>query len=197
MAEKLPNRPAGGREDDFSELSDWTIKDIAMAQKTAPEDRKNAEAEIVRRKEAGIYNPDEAPREVRSDLLSHGYGVENGKVLYPKPDYKSWLASDRSGPMPRGIVRESIEDRLEAERQEAAKAREAMNAERRREFDRAAGEAAIRAFEDAPTREKINHPPRFTTEKDEIARGRKAEKKAADIEIASRRKNQIDTIIVS
>lgn len=150
MVEKIPNRPTGGREGDFAELNDWTITDIATSPKTAPEDRKNAEAEITRRKEAGTYNPDEAPQEVRSDLLSHGYSVKNGKVLYPKPDYKSWLASDRSDPMPRGIVRESIEDRLEAERREAAKAREAINAERRREFDRAAGEAAIRAFKNAP-----------------------------------------------
>ena len=188
MVEKIPNRPAGGREGDFSELNDWTITDIATAPKTAPEDRKNAEAEIARREKAGTYNPDEAPQEVRSDLLSHGYSVKNGKVLYPKPDYKSWLASDRSDPMPRGVVRESIEDRLEAERQEAAKAREAINVERRREFDRVAGEAAMRAFEDTPTREKINHPPRFTTEKDELSREREAEKKAADIELASRRK---------
>ena len=188
MVEKIPNRPAGGREGDFSELNDWTITDIATAPKTAPEDRKNAEAEIARREEAGTYNPDEAPQEVRSDLLSHGYGVENGKVLYPKPEYKSWLASDRSEPIPRGVVRESIEDRLEAERQEAAKAREAINVERRREFDRVAGEAAMRAFEDTPTREKINHPPRFTTEKDELSRERETEKKTTDIEIASRRK---------
>ncbi|MBQ6127517.1 hypothetical protein IJI69_02385 [Candidatus Saccharibacteria bacterium] len=187
MAEKLPNRPAGGREGDFGELNDWTITDIATAPKTAPEDRKNAEAEIARREEAGTYNPDEAPQEVRSDLLSHGYGVENGKVLYPKPEYKSWLESDRSGPIPRGVVRESIEDRLEAERQEATEAREAMNAEHRREFNRATGEATIRAFENTSTREKINHLPRFTTEKDELARERRAGEKARDIEIDSRR----------
>ena len=183
MAEKLPNRPAGGREDDFNDLSDWTITDIATAPNTAPEDRKNAEAEIARREEAGIYNPDEAPQEVRSDLLSHGYGVENGRVLYPKPEYKSWLESDRSEPIPRGIVRESIKDRLRAERQEAAKA----HTELLREYNRAAGEAAISAFEDTPTREKISHPSRFTSEKDKIARERRAEEKARGIEIDSRR----------
>ncbi len=187
MTEKLQNRPAGGREGDFGELNDWTITDIATTPKIAPEDRKNAEAEIARREEAGIYNPDEAPQEVRSDLLSHGYGVENGKVLYPKPEYKSWLESDRSEPIPSGVVRESIENRLEAERQRAIETREAMNAKHRREFNRAAGEVTIRAFENTSTREKINHPPRFTTEKDELARGRRAEEKARDIEIDSRR----------
>lgn len=57
MAEKIPDRPAGGRESDFGELNDWTITDIATAPKTAPEDRRNAEAEIARREEAGAYNP--------------------------------------------------------------------------------------------------------------------------------------------
>ncbi len=187
MAEKLSNRPAGGREGDFGELNDWTITDIATAPKTAPEDRKNAEAEVARREEAGAYNPDEAPQEVRSDLLSHGYGVENGKVLYPKPEYKSWLESDRSEPIPRGIVRESIEDRLEAERQEAAEAREAMNDEHRRESNRATGEAAIRAFKNTPTRERIGHPYRYSSEKDELARERRAKEKARDKEIDLRR----------
>lgn len=187
MAEKIPDRPAGGRESDFGELNDWTITDIATAPKTAPEDRRNAEAEIARREEAGAYNPDGAPREVRSDLLSHGYGIENGKVLYPKPEYKSWLVSDRSEPIPHGVVRESIEDRLEAKRREVAEAYEAINAEHHQDFYHAAGEAAIIAFEDAPNREKISHPPKLTTEKDELAREREAEKKATDIEIASRR----------
>lgn len=188
MAEKLSNRPAGGREGDFGELNDWTITDIATTPKTAPEDRKNAEAEIARREAAGIYDPDNAPKEVRSDLLSHGYGVDNGKVLYPKPEYKSWLESDREEPIPRGAVRESIEDRLEAERQAIREAREDADVKRRREFNKSAGEAAIKAFENTPTRVKINHPPRFTTEKDAMAREREAEKRAADIEYASRRK---------
>ena len=190
MVEKLPNRPAGGRDSDFSELNDWTVTDIATAPKTAPEDRRNAKAEIARREEAGTYSPDEAPHEVRIDLINHGYGIENGKVLYPKPEYKSWLESDRSEPIPSGPVRESIKDRARAERQEAIEAREAMDAERRREINRATGEATIRAFEKFPTRKKINRPPRFTTEKQEMARERKAEKKAADVEIHLRRRTK-------
>lgn len=190
MVEKKPSSPAGGREGDFSELGDWAITDIATSPKTAPEDRKNAEAEIARREEAGTYNLDDASQETQSDLLAHGYGIEEGKILYPKPEYKSWLKSDRSGPMPRGIVRESIEDRLKAERQEAIKAREEAAIKHRREFNRATGEAAIRAFEDTPTREKMYHPPRLTTEKGEADRVREAEKRATDIEIASRRKTK-------
>ena len=188
MTESLPNRPAGGREGDFSELNDWTITDIATTPKTAPEDRANAEAEIARREEAGIYNPDEAPQEVRSDLLSHGYSVEDGRILYPKPEYKSWLESDRKEPIPQGVVRESIADRLEAEKREAAEAHEVMNDEYRREFNRVAGEAAIRAFEDFPAREKIDHPSRTITKRNEVARERRAEERATDIEFAERRR---------
>ena len=110
MAEKLPTRTAGGYEDDFGELNDWGITDLATAPKNTPEDRNNAEA------------------------------------------------------------------------------RENANAEHRREFNRSAGEAAIKAFDIAPTRVKINHPPRFISEKDELARKREAERKAADIKLASRRK---------
>ena len=201
MVEKLPNRPAGGRDSDFNELNDWTITDIATAPKTAPEDRRNAKAEIARREEAGTYNPDEAPQEVRIDLLDHGYGVEKGKVLYPKPEYKSWLESDRSEPIPSGPVRESIEDRARVERREAIEAREAMDAERRRGINRATGEATIRAFEKYPTRKRINHPPRFATQKEEIARERETEKKAADMEIHLRRRakqsNRYDNIFLN
>ena len=176
MVEKTPNRPAGGREGDFGELNDWTITDIATAPKTAPEDRRNAEAEIARREAMGAYNPDGASRDVYDDLFGRGYGIENGKVLYPKPEYKSWLESDREEPAPRGEVRESIEDRLEAERRDASKA---------------AGEAVIEAYQkmygDAPTRERINHPSRPTTEKTRIARGRKATEKDRDTSIDLRR----------
>lgn len=188
MAEKILNRPVGGREGDFSELNDWTITDIANTPKLAPEDKRNVEAEIARRKEAGMYNPDEAPHEVRSDFLSHGYGIYDGKILYPTQEYKSWLESDRSDPIPRGMIRESIDDRLEVGRRKAAEEHEAINAEHRRERNREAGEAAIVAFENDPTREKIHHPRRSTTEKDKIAREREAEKKAADTEISLRRK---------
>ena len=198
MAEKLVNRPEGGREGDFSELGDWTITEIATAPKTAPEDRRNAEAEIARREEAGIYNPDDASQDTRGDMLNHGYGLENGKVLYPKPEYRAWLESDRKEPIPRGIVRESIDDRLDSERREAAEAREAVNAERRREFNRLSGEAAMKAFESAPTREKISHPSRLSTKIEELVREHETEKKAADIEIGLRRKmkesNKYDSI---
>lgn len=188
MIEKIPNRPTGGRKEDFNELNDWTITDIATASKTAPEDRKNAEAEIARRKEAGIYNPNDASQEVRSDLLSHGYGIENGKVLYPKPEYKSWLESDRSELAPRGIMRESIEDRLKAEKAENIEKRNMINTMRRRELDRMIGETAVKTFEDIPTVEKINHQNRLTTEKDKVTREREAEKKSIDIEMNFRRK---------
>ena len=196
MAEKLVNRPEGGREGDFSELGDWTITEIATAPKTAPEDRRNAEAEIARREEAGIYNPDDASQDTRGDMLNHGYGLENGKVLYPKPEYRAWLESDRKEPIPRGIVRESIDDRLDSERREAAEAREAVNAERRREFNRLSGEAAMKAFESAPTREKISHPSRLSTKIEELVREHETEKKAADIEIGLRRKMKVFSIIL-
>ncbi len=186
--ETIPGRPTDGSKSDLSDLNDWTITDIATAPKTVPEDRKNAEAEIARREEAGVYDPDKAPKEVRSDLLSHGYGVENGKVLYPKPEYRTWLESNRSEPAPQGVVRESMDDRLKTEKQEVAEAHEDIDAGRYQEFYHTIGRAVDEAFKYARTREKINHPPRLTDEKDEIAREREAEKKAADMEIASRRK---------
>ena len=114
MPEKLSNRPIGAYDDDLGELNDYTIQDIATAEKTSPEDRENAEAEIATRIAAGTYDPDNAPHTSRSDLLSHGYGVENGKILYPKPEYKAWLKSDRSLKPPIGAYRETIEDRAEA-----------------------------------------------------------------------------------
>ena len=73
-------------------LNDWTITDIATAPKTAPEDRVNAEAEIIRRQQNNEYNPDTASRDVRTDMLRNDYGMENGKILYPKDESRSLSA---------------------------------------------------------------------------------------------------------
>ena len=181
MAEESPKRPNGGREGDFGELNDWTIMDIATTPKTSPEDRQNAEAEIARREEAGNFNPDEAPQEVRSDLLSHGYGVEDGKVLYPTPEYKDWLESDRSTPPPHDPIKETITDRLRDERDKT-------EFESKQRVGQEAIEAYNEEYEDAPHMVKVNISSKPTTEKDEIKREREADKKAADIEIALRRK---------
>ena len=143
-------RPFGGREDDMADLNDWTITDIATSANTAPEDRKNANAEIARREEAGVYDPDDASQDIKEDLLSHGYGVENGKIYYPTPEYKEWLQSDRSEPRPDGTIKESIAERVLAERDKALE-------EQKREQNRQAGEAMLSMYENEPSREKIFH----------------------------------------
>lgn len=185
MEEALPKRPAGGREDDFDDLNDWTLMDIATTPNTAPEDRENAEAEIARRESAGTFDPDNATQNVRSDLASHGYGLSGGKIFYPKSEYKSWLKSDRSAPIPEGIVRESLEERLENDRHS-------------RELDRATGKMAMQASGsergdeyDGDERlrvEKYDHPIRFVSENDKKAREYRANEKERDEIIKARRK---------
>lgn len=183
MKEALPKRPAGGREDDFDDLNDWTLMDIATAPNTSPEDRENAEAEIARREKAGTFDPDNASQDVFSDLTSHGYDLGDGKILYPKSEYKSWLKSDRSTPIPTGTVRESIEERLADE-------------ERSRDLDRATGKIAMQASEDKHEAEygaeyggieKINHPTRVVSANDERKREYRANEKARDIKINEQR----------
>lgn len=107
-----PVRPAGAYEDDFDNLNDWTITDIATTLKANPEDRQNASAEIAKRQKNGTYNPDSAIKETSNDLLLNGYGIAGDKILYPIPEYKSWLKSDRTKPKPSGLIRESLEDRI-------------------------------------------------------------------------------------
>jgi hypothetical protein len=114
MVEQLPKRPAGGRESDLKELNDWTITDIATAPNTDPKDRANAEAEIARREVEGVYDPDGSPKDIRKDFSEHGYGIEDGKILYPQEEYLEWLDSDRTGPIPT-TLRETIDDRLRNE----------------------------------------------------------------------------------
>lgn len=169
--ERLSNRPAGAAESDLDTLNDWTVMNIANTEKFAPEDRQNAEAEIARRESEGTYDPESASHDVRHDLLFNGYGVEDGKVLYPKPEYKAWLQSDRSEPMPTGINKETIQDRLDAEK---------------------VGSAALDAYAEYENklsmREKIAHPERTLSESDKVSMERKAEEKARDIELDERRK---------
>ena len=180
--EKLVNRPAGGREGDLGELNDWTVTDIATSPKTSKADRKNAEAEITRRKEAGTYNPDDDPQEIEDDLQSHGYGIENGEILYPTPEYKAWLNSDRKKPAPEGQLRETIADRLAAAAKQAARERETYQRERQRNFGDEAIQALITEHEDEPMQEKILHPAGSTRERDLIKRQRKAAAKARTLE---------------
>ncbi len=169
--ERLSNRPAGAAESNLDTLNDWTMTDIVNTEKAAPEDRQNAEAEIARRESEGTYDLDSASHDVRHDLLSNGYDVEDDKVLYPKSEYEAWLQSDRSEPMPTSINKETIQDRLDAKK---------------------VGSAALDAYaeyeSELPMREKIAHPERTLSESDKVSMERKAEEKARDIELDERRK---------
>ncbi|MBR3228802.1 hypothetical protein IKF67_01040 [Candidatus Saccharibacteria bacterium] len=110
-ADKI-DRPEGARPDDFSELSDRTIMDIYSSPNATPRDAQNAAAEIARRQRVGTFDLDNGPQNIKSDLLRNGYGVQNGEVLYPTSEYKDWL-KNKDKERPKGIVRESINDRLD------------------------------------------------------------------------------------
>lgn len=110
-ADKI-DRPEGARPDDFSELGDRTIMDIYSSPNATPRDAQNAAAEIARRQRVGTFDLDNSPQDVKSDLLRNGYGVRNGEVLYPTSEYKDWL-KNKDKERPKGIVRESINDRLD------------------------------------------------------------------------------------
>ena len=181
------NRPEGAKETDFNDLNDWTLADIATTPKTSPEDRANAEAEIARREQAGTYDPDSAPHEVQSDMRSHGYGVENGKVLYPTDEYRAWLGSDRTTPPPQATLKESINERR------TAKSRAEIE-EHARNMNRKRGQDVIGALinnyynNGSSNFYNIRNNPGSHSAKDELARKRRAEEKARDTEIDSRRK---------
>ena len=177
--EKKFERPLGGREGDFSELDNWTITDIATTPGTSDEDRKNAEAEISKREINGTYNLEDGSewKGTRDDLLTHGYGLEEGKILYPKQQYKAWMESGEKMLRPKGIVRESISDRLEEERRakeasiEASRQqRESTNWKNWREQQSINLDETIRDYEDEPHRVKIQHPKRFTKEQKPIGK---------------------------
>ena len=185
MLEKS-GRPVGARKDDFEKLNDWTVTDIATAPNTAPEDQANAEAEIAKRKMAGTYDVENAPHETKKDFLGHGYGIdEYGKVLYPKPEYQEWLESDRKGERPRGEVRESIDDRLEAER--IAIEKEIADDERKQERDRIVGEIAFENSKKETAGKAVHHQGRMPRINEDIMRERRKREKASDIRRNMRR----------
>ena len=185
MSEEI-KRPEGAREGDFGKLNDWTVTDIANAPSTAREDKANAEAEIARRKEAGTYDVENAPHETKKDFLGHGYGIDrNGKVLYPSQEYQDWLESGRKGERPRGEVRESIDDRLEAERE--AIEEEIASEEQTQARDRSVGEAALKNFGEESGRVLIRRPSEDLGEDADTKAELRAKKKAADIRLKARR----------
>lgn len=216
MPEKLSNRPIVAREDDLSELNDYTLSDIATAKLTSPEDRQTAKAEIARRQAAGTYDPDSAPHASRTDLTSNGYSVENGQILYPKPEYKAWLKSDRSLTPPTGVYRETLADRAKALDVDIASELEASNDinEATRETAQSIGKTALEKsiqsitpaeeiidntsedvvsqgydlYDELFGREKIHHPNKYISKKEQRLRKYEASAKPREAEIDSRRK---------
>ena len=110
--ESLPKRPAGGRAGDFDGIGDGVLLEIASSPDTASEDAENAQAEISRREMKGTFDYDALPQDLSREFFGNGYGIENGKILYPTSEYKTWLRSDRSTPPPKGRVRETMQDRI-------------------------------------------------------------------------------------
>ena len=113
----VSDRPEGARDDDFAELNDWTITDIATTPNADPADRANAEAEIARRESMGIYDITSAPQNVSGDMQEHGFAVSQGKIAYPTREYREWLQSDRTTPPPT-LLRETLAERNEKLSQE-------------------------------------------------------------------------------
>lgn len=181
-------RPEGALENDFSDLNDWTVTDIANSPSTTRDDQANAEAEIARRKDAGIYDTENVPHETKKDFLSHGYGIEDGRVLYPKQDYREWLKSDRTGERPRGVVRESIDDRIESER--AAIEEEIAEEEQKQERDRIIGEIAHQEFERRSNKPLIRSMSKESSEENDTRAKRKEEEKAKTLERDVRRREK-------
>jgi len=129
--------PRGGRSDDFEDLSDSTVMDIATSPRTNPADRQNARAELEKRIKDGTYNGNFEPTKTMDDLLEHDFGIAKGQIYYPTEERKAWLKSDRSTPAPEGIQKESIADRL---------AREESLEHERRERERLSGKNALNTF---------------------------------------------------
>lgn len=173
--ERLPKRPAGGRAGDFDGISDGVLLEIASSPKTALEDAKNAQAEISRREMKGTFDYDVLPQNLSQEFFGNGYGIENGKILYPTSEYKTWLRSDRSTPPPKGRVRETLQDRINR----------TMDREERNRF---AGEAAL-AFADpeAATFQKI---PKSSGEKNSKSIQRAMEKQRSRQRAAQRKAKQ-------
>ena len=160
--ESLPQRPAGGRAGDFDGIGDGVLLEIASSPDTASEDAENAQAEISRREMKGTFDYDALPQDLSRKFFGNGYGIENGKILYPTSEYKTWLRSDRSTPPPKGRVRETMQDRINR-----TKDREDRN--------RFAGEAALTfADPEASTSQKI---PKSSGEKAPKSTQRAIEKK--------------------
>ncbi len=112
-------RPLGAREDDLSELSDWTLSSIASGRKTDLDDRLIAQAEIARRKRDGTFNPDLAPEDIGKDLATHGYEIRDGRILYPSREYKEWLQSGSEGEISdKALIHQTISERVDEMRQD-------------------------------------------------------------------------------
>ncbi len=109
MHEGPSGRPENAKESDFNELSDTSVLALSMSQDISPEDRANAEAELIRRDEMGA--PDrEGDDNLERDLALNDYFIENGEVYYPTDEVKEFRKKNLEGPIPKELY-ETLKDR--------------------------------------------------------------------------------------
>ena len=178
------NPPAGGRPSDFEGLSNWAVADIATTKNTSPNDRLNAEAEIARREELGTFELN-APHEksTSEELNELGYATREGKLLYPTAALREWIKNGRKGlERPDGIIRESLDDRVEKEQRDLeANIRAFRDEQASKAVEVELGTRNYGIQEDEAdsyhTIEKFSTPSRFPTDKLEREYDRKQAKK--------------------
>lgn len=109
MHEGPSGRPENAKESDFNELSDTSVLALSVSQDISPEDRANAEAELIRRDEIGA--PDrEGDDNLERDLAFNDYFIENGEVYYPTDELKEFRKKNLEGPIPKELY-ETLRDR--------------------------------------------------------------------------------------
>lgn len=124
-------RPDGAFETDFSEVSDWTVTELATSPDLSLLDRLNANCELDKRKNSGKYKPVYAPQETIIDLATHGYELDDdGVIHYPTKIYSDWLNSDRSTPEPDGEHRMTLSERKIVLLQEKTQIKEAKHSKK-------------------------------------------------------------------
>lgn len=125
------SRPDGAFETDFSEVSDWTVTELATSPDLSLLDRLNANCELDKRKNSGNYKPVYAPQETIIDLATHGYELDDdGVIHYPTKIYSDWLNSDRSTPEPDGEHRMTLSERKIVLLQEKTQIKEAKHSKK-------------------------------------------------------------------
>ena len=120
MSEKLHNN-YGDTEEDFRGVNYWTLAELVENEdyknRLSPEDIEHIEKEKVRREQEGEIEDDEGEG-MAKDLISHGFGIKKGQILYPNDEIREMIARGDTGQMPH---RETLRERADKAMQSAVK----------------------------------------------------------------------------